>query len=165
VDALVKRCEHCNEAVSENKRGRRQRFCSDRCRQAHRKITIISENGLRYRPGRVKLKSAYQGIEVEGESKPENSSPKTSPLRCERINDSTFKITDGTTFQLRMANGPVIAPLRPWLGSSSWTLRRGLPGVATRSAIQHLSTKRSRKRSQWLGALKVIISSQIRSEN
>jgi len=105
VDALVKRCEHCNEAVSENKRGRPQRFCSDRCRQAHRKIAIVSENGLRYRPGRVKLKSAYQGIEVEAESKPENSSPKTSPLRCERINDSTFKITDGELTNVPASHG------------------------------------------------------------
>ena len=40
MDAFVKRCEHCNEPVPETKRGRPQRFCSDRCRQAHRKIAL-----------------------------------------------------------------------------------------------------------------------------
>ena len=29
MDAFVKRCEHCNEPLPENKRGRPQRFCSD----------------------------------------------------------------------------------------------------------------------------------------
>jgi hypothetical protein len=43
MDALVKRCEHCNETVSESKRGRPQRFCSDKCRQAHRKIGSTAE--------------------------------------------------------------------------------------------------------------------------
>jgi hypothetical protein len=38
MDAFVKRFEHCKELVPETKRGRPQRFCSDRCRQAHRKI-------------------------------------------------------------------------------------------------------------------------------
>ena len=36
MDALVKRCECCNGPVPETKRGRPQRYCSDRCRQAHR---------------------------------------------------------------------------------------------------------------------------------
>ena len=95
MDALIKRCEHCNEAVAENTRGRPQRFCSDRCRQAHRKIGSTAENGPRYRVGRVKPKTGSQALEVGREFKPENLSPKPSPLRCERVNDSTFKITDG----------------------------------------------------------------------
>jgi hypothetical protein len=39
MDAPVKRCGHCDEPVSENQRGRPQRFCKDSCRQAHRKTT------------------------------------------------------------------------------------------------------------------------------
>src|SRR5262249_14731328 len=95
VDAFVKRCEHCNEAVAENKRGRPQRFCSDRCRQAYRKIGSTAENGLRYRTARVKPKNVSEALEITNEFKPENLSLKTSSLRCERVNDSTFKITDG----------------------------------------------------------------------
>ena len=34
MDAFVKWCERCNEPLAENKRGRTQRFCSDRCGSA-----------------------------------------------------------------------------------------------------------------------------------
>src|SRR5262249_24790610 len=44
MDAFVKRCEHCKEPMPEAKRGRRQRYCSDRCRQAHRKIAPRTGN-------------------------------------------------------------------------------------------------------------------------
>jgi hypothetical protein len=105
VDAFVKRCEHCNEAVSETKRGRPQRFCSDRCRQAHRKIDSTARNALRYRTGRLNPKSVSEVIEDAAEFKPENLSPKTSPLRCERVNDSTFKITDGELTNVPASHG------------------------------------------------------------
>ena len=105
MDAFVNQCEHCNEAVSETKRGRPQRFCSDRCRQAHRKIGSTAENGLRYRPGRLKPKPALEGIEDTAEFKPKNLSLKTSPLRCERVNDSTFKITDGELTNVPASHG------------------------------------------------------------
>jgi len=105
VDAFVNQCEHCNEAVSETKRGRPQRFCSDRCRQAHRKIGSTAENGLRYRPGRLKPKPALEGIEDTAEFKPKNLSLKTSPLRCERVNDSTFKITNGELTNVPASHG------------------------------------------------------------
>ena len=105
MDAFVKRCEHCNEAVSESKRGRPQRFCSDRCRQAHRKLAVTTENGLRYRTGLVKPKSASELLEVSSEFKPENLSPKTSPLRCERVNEFTFKITNGELTNVPASHG------------------------------------------------------------
>ena len=54
MDAFVKRCERCTEPVPETKRGRPQRFCSDRCRQAHRKIAPLAQNALRYQTSRVK---------------------------------------------------------------------------------------------------------------
>ena len=105
MDAFVNQCEHCNEAVSETKRGRPQRFCSDRCRQAHRKIGSTAENGLRYRPGRLKPKPALEGIEDTAEFKPKNLSLKTSPLRCERVNDSTSKITNGELTNVPASHG------------------------------------------------------------
>ena len=89
------------EPISENVRGRPQRFCSDRCRQAHRKIAATGENGLIYRTGRLKPKSGSEGIEVAAKFRPKNASPKADlPLKCERVNcervnDATFKITNG----------------------------------------------------------------------
>ena len=140
MDAFVNQCEHCNEAVSETKRGRPQRFCSDRCRQAHRKIGSTAENGLRYRPGRLKPKPALEGIEDTAEFKPKNLSLKTSPLRCERVNDSTFKITNGELTNVPASHGQWsgyrttkalawIIKLGPhaWLARSLWAfnLQRG----------------------------------------
>ena len=105
MDALVKRCVHCKEPISENGRGRPQKFCTDRCRQAHRKIGSPGENGLRYRPGRVKAKSASEAAEIAREFTPEKLSPKTSSLRCERVNNSTFKITDGELTNVPASHG------------------------------------------------------------
>ena len=43
----------------------------------------------------MKPKSALEVFEIAREFKPENLSLKNSPLYCERINDSTFKLTNG----------------------------------------------------------------------
>jgi hypothetical protein len=68
MDAFVKRCEHCNGPVPETKRGRPQRFCSDRCRQAHRKIISTAKKDLRYRTGGLKPKTAPQVSDLARES-------------------------------------------------------------------------------------------------
>jgi hypothetical protein len=57
-------CLSCGESLTANPLGRPQRFCSDRCRQADRKTLSTARNGLRYRTGRVKPKSASQRIET-----------------------------------------------------------------------------------------------------
>jgi hypothetical protein len=75
---------NCDEPIPQTKRGRPQRFCKDKCRQAHRKIATPPENGLRYRTGRVKLKAALQASEFLRECEPENLSQKTD-LRFERV--------------------------------------------------------------------------------
>ena len=80
MDAFVKRCEHCDEPLPDTRRGRSQRFCSDKCRQAHRKITSTAEDGLRYRTDRVKPKMASQGSDLAGEFRPEKPSQKTNLL-------------------------------------------------------------------------------------
>jgi hypothetical protein len=106
MDAIANlQCEHCGEALPNKERGRPQRFCSDRCRQAHRKIGCTAENGLRYRTGRVKQKSDLEPIEDATEFKPENLFLKTSSLRCERVNDSTFKITNGELTNVPASHG------------------------------------------------------------
>jgi hypothetical protein len=104
MDAFVKRCEHCNEPVPETKRGRPQRFCSDRCRQAHRKIAHTLESGLRYRIGPLKPTTASQATELLGEFKPENLSQKTN-LRFQRVNEVTFKLTDGESTNVPTSHG------------------------------------------------------------
>jgi hypothetical protein len=45
-----------------------------------------------------------EGIEDAAEFKPKNLSPKT-PLRCEGVNDSTFKITNGELTNVPASHG------------------------------------------------------------
>jgi hypothetical protein len=104
MDAFVKRCEHCQEPLSETTRGRPQKFCSDRCRQAHRKTALRTGDGLRYRTGRVKPKSASQGPELSSEFEPENLSTKTN-LRFEKVNEVTFKLTDSEETNVSASHG------------------------------------------------------------
>ena len=104
MDAFVKRCEHCSEPVPETKRGRPQKFCSDAHRQAHRKINATAENGLRYRTGRVKPKTASQESDFLEEFEPENLSQKTK-LHFERVNEVTFKLTDGEVTNVPASHG------------------------------------------------------------
>jgi hypothetical protein len=104
MDAFVKRCEHCNSPVRETKRGRPQRFCKDKCRQAHRKIASTPENGLRYRTGRVRPKSASQDSDLISEFEPEKASQKTK-LWFERVNEVTVKLTDGESTNVPASHG------------------------------------------------------------
>jgi hypothetical protein len=60
---------------------------------------------LRYQTGRVKPKSASEAIEIARGFEPENLSRETSPLRCERLNDSTFKITNGELTTVPASHG------------------------------------------------------------
>ena len=104
MDALVKRCEHCGEPVPEAKRGRPKRFCSDAHRQANRKINATPGNGLRYRKGRLKPKAASQDSDSADEFKPEKLSLKTK-LQFERVNEITFKLTDGEMTNVPASHG------------------------------------------------------------
>ena len=104
MDAFVKRCEQCNEPLSETTRGRPQKYCSDRCRQAHRKIGVRTGNGLRYRIDRVKPKAASQESDFLDEFEPENLSQKTK-LHFERVNEVTFKLTDGEVTNVPASHG------------------------------------------------------------
>ena len=104
MDAFAKRCERCKEPVPETRRGRPQRFCSDRCRQAHRKIAPTPQDGLRYRIGRLKQKATSQASDLLGEFEPENLSQKTK-LHFERVNEVTFKLTDGEATNVPASHG------------------------------------------------------------
>jgi hypothetical protein len=104
MDARARVCEHCGQPVQETKRGRPQKFCSDRCRQAHRKLVTTPEYGLRYRRGRVRPKAAAQRAELTSKFEPENLSQKTN-LRFERVNEVTFKLTDGEVTNVPASHG------------------------------------------------------------
>jgi hypothetical protein len=133
MDAIAKpQCQRCGEPLAGKGRGRPQKFCSDRCRQAHRKIAIRLENGPRYRTSRVGPKSAAQAAELLSEFKPENLCSNISPLRCERVNNSTFKITDGDLTNLPASHGQWSGYRTTkglaWiikLGSGAWLARCG----------------------------------------
>jgi hypothetical protein len=80
----------------------------------------------------VKPKSALQGIEDVSEFGPKNLSPKTSLLRCERVNDSTFKITNGEFTNVPASHGQWAGyrttKAVAWicrLGSEAWLARCG----------------------------------------
>jgi len=101
MDAFVK---HCKEPLSETTRGRPQKYCSDRCRQAHRKIASTLQNGLRYRTGQVKPKLGSQDTELLYEFEPENVAQKSN-LRFERVNEVTFKLTNGEATKVPPSHG------------------------------------------------------------
>ena len=134
MDAEVRlQCEFCEKRLLNRPRGRRRRFCSDACRQSHRKIAATPENGLRYRTGRVKPKSASEPIDAAAEFEPENLSPKIDlPLKCEKVNEVTFKITNGELTNVPASHGQWggyrTAKALAWiikLGSDAWVARCG----------------------------------------
>jgi hypothetical protein len=104
MDAFVKQCIQCKKAIPESGRGRPQKFCSDKCRQAHRKIGSAAEHGLRYRTDRAKPKTVSEGFVLLDEIEPKNLSPKTD-LRFERVNETTFKLTDGESTNVPASYG------------------------------------------------------------
>jgi hypothetical protein len=104
MDARAPHCAHCGALLLGKTRGRPQRFCSDSCRQAHRKIRSTGKNDLRYRTGRLKPNMASQDSDLSREFEPENPYPK-SQLRFERVNEVTFKLTDGEVTNVPASHG------------------------------------------------------------
>jgi hypothetical protein len=80
-------CENCDAPA-------RRRFCSDRCRQQARK-SQTSQNGLRYRTGLERPKTTHFSVDLSSEFQPLQAISKKTPLRCERVNEVTYKITAG----------------------------------------------------------------------
>jgi hypothetical protein len=69
----------------------------------------------------VKQKIALEPFETAQEFEPENPSPKTSPLHCERVNGCTFKVTDGELTNVPGSHGK-------WAGyraskASAWIIK------------------------------------------
>ena len=105
MDAFVQRCEHCKEPVPETKRGRPQRIPFGQM------PTSAPENQCHCRtwpqiPDRAtEAKSGYTKLpEVSREFEPENLSQKTN-LRFERVNEVTFKLTDGEGTNVPASHG------------------------------------------------------------
>ena len=104
------KCErpHCPNNVEQSPRGRRRRFCSEKCRKgAARGRVTCPENGLKglaaddsFEPSfRTKLSNEINGLE---EAK--NDLQKAS-LSWERINEVTWRLTDGVTSRTPASSG------------------------------------------------------------
>jgi hypothetical protein len=91
------RCECCDRELEPTRTGRPKRFCSSRCRTAASRVSLHGggQNALRYRTGLGSPKSALQETDPEQEFLSRNSISKNQPLRCERVNEVTYKITAG----------------------------------------------------------------------
>ena len=91
------RCDCCDRELSPSKTGRPKRFCSSRCRTATNRVSLHDggQNGLRYRTGLGSPKSAFQETDPQQEFLSRNSISKKHPLRFERVNEVTWKLTDG----------------------------------------------------------------------
>ena len=78
------------------------------------------QDGLRYRIGRLKQKATSQDFDLSSEFEPENLSQKIK-LHFERVNEVTFKLTDGEATNVPASHGQwaATAPRRRWRGSSS----------------------------------------------
>jgi len=98
------KCKNCGFSLLVETRGRPPKFCSDRCRQAHRKIFSTAKNDLRYRTGRLKPKVAPQDSDLLREFEPENLSQKTH-LHFEQVNEFTFKLTNGEFTNVPASHG------------------------------------------------------------
>jgi hypothetical protein len=61
-------------------------------------------NGLRYRTRRLKPKTAPQDSDFSAKFKPKNLSQKTN-LRFERVNEVSFKLTDGEVTNVPASHG------------------------------------------------------------
>jgi hypothetical protein len=87
-------CENCEATAT-------HRFCSDRCRQRARK----SQKGLRYRAGLDRPKTPHFGIDLTSEFQPLPTVSTKLPLRCERVNEVTYKITNGEMTTVPASHG------------------------------------------------------------
>ena len=164
MDTRAPYCEHCGALLPGKTRGRPQRFCSDAHRQAHRKIASAPEKGPRYRTGRLKPKVASQDSDLAREFEPEKLSEK-SLLRFERVNEITFKLTDGELTTVPASHGQwggyrttkVVASVINVASGSGWH------DAKTRSPDLPPSMRLRRMLSQWRGALMATTSSRIQS--
>src|SRR5262245_49874990 len=67
-------------------------------------IISTAKNDLRYRTGRLKQKVASQAPDLFWEFEPENPSQKAN-LSFERVNEVTFKFTDGEATNVPASHG------------------------------------------------------------
>ena len=102
MDAFVKRCEHCKQRAGAGNEARSSPTILFR-----RTPPGAPENPvrlLRYRAGRPKRKVASQDSDLAGEFEPKNLSQK-SHLHFERVNEVTFKLTDGECTHVPASHG------------------------------------------------------------
>ena len=94
------KCERsdCNNVVEQSRRGRRQRFCSDRCRKAVARRRVTCPKNLAKAPTadgsfEPNFRTKHSN-EINGLEEAKNDLQKAS-LFWERYNEVTWKLTDG----------------------------------------------------------------------
>src|SRR4051794_2910748 len=97
-------CQHCGHELLIAPSGRRKTFCSDRCRQASRKA-ISAHNGPKYRGGPKTVKAGLQDAVSFQEFKPKTPALKTKPPHFEKVNEVTWKLTDGELTNVAGSHG------------------------------------------------------------
>ena len=89
-------CQHCGIEVESKQRGRPPKFCSDRCRKA------ASRNGNLRTKRRIATdstglrKPCKKDTQKQSVACPKIEFSRKKPLRFERVNEVTWKLTDGT---------------------------------------------------------------------
>lgn len=104
------KCErpNCHNVVEQSRRGRRQRFCSDRCRKAvARSRTACPENAPKGPtaddPREANFRTKHRS-EINDLQRPKNDLQKCS-LSLVRVNEVTYKLTDGKMSRTPASHG------------------------------------------------------------
>ena len=125
-------CQHCGIEVESKQRGRPPKFCSDRCRKA------ASRNGNLRTKRRIATdstglrKPCKKDTQKQSVACPKIEFSRKKPLRFERVNEVTWKLTDGTYTDVPARPGKwggyrttkAVAWLMG-LGPKRWVARRG----------------------------------------
>ncbi len=89
-------CQHCGIELQSRQRGRPINFCSDRCRKAgSRKGNLRTKKRTLTDSTRLQ-KSLKKDKQKQRVACPEIEFSKKKLLRFERVNEVTWKLTDGT---------------------------------------------------------------------
>jgi hypothetical protein len=94
-------CQNCSKELLTASAGRRKRFCSDACRKALKRGISGQKSPSRYHPPGSEKSSNFlsqnQCLAVSGneELEPSRSSAHSSKLTFQKLNSTTWKLTDG----------------------------------------------------------------------
>src|SRR5262245_43903330 len=130
MDAFVKRCEHCGESIQETKRGRPQKFYSDRCRQAIRDVRFTLNSELAASP---RKESALCHKRTRGQTRLSRYHHAGSVKNDNGMPTPSIRVTSGGSRLWSMAT--MLAPIIGAIAASNTVTRITCPS-APRSAAK-----------------------------